>query len=244
MTTLQQTLNWALPFIQYSPLTAGAGNEMAITTANMIQEMLTAPPLLWPWNRNTAELSISNAGGQDYYINLTDFSHLEKVSLQDDTGKIFEIKDVFNNKSLSLSAATQRPFAVAVMQADYGVSDGLSSGGNVWLRFVSTPDQDYTALLTYQKLYTSFTSPSDSWYLPDALKSIYSNLFLAEAFTAVEDDQRAARYRQRGVASLLARQAGLSDLDKSVILAQWTDREFQTLRQQLAVQQAIAARGV
>jgi hypothetical protein len=242
-TSLNQTINWAQVFIDYSPLTAGAGNEMAVTTANIIQEMMTSAPLLWPWNRSTYELQITKAGGQDYYPLIADFSYLEKVTLEDSNGKYYEIKDVFNNKSLSLSAGTQRPFAISVMSADYDTDTDVS-GGNVWLRFVSTPDQNYSAILTYQQLYTPIVNLTDDWYLPDQVKSIYSWLFLAEAFSAVDDDQRAIQYRQRGVAALLARQAGLSDLDRSVLLAQWTGRELQTVVEQLKAQQATQARGV
>ena len=50
--TLQQTINWAQPYIQYVPLTAGVGLEPALSIASMVRNTICNPPFVWPWNRN------------------------------------------------------------------------------------------------------------------------------------------------------------------------------------------------
>ncbi len=65
MYTLQQTINWAKPYIQYQPLTAGTGSEPAISIATMIRNSILAAPMTWPWNRAEVTQAITS-GTQDY----------------------------------------------------------------------------------------------------------------------------------------------------------------------------------
>jgi hypothetical protein len=60
--------------------------------------------------------------------------------------------------------------------------------------------------------------------IPDQLSEVYNNLFLSEALASV-DDNRAAMYRQRGVAAFLATQTGLSDMQKNAFTQQWLARD-------------------
>lgn len=89
------------------------------------------------------------------------------------------------------------------------------------------------------------TVVNESWYpIPDSFSDIYNNLFLAEAMGET-DDVRAQQYRQRGIATLLAKSEGLSDLQVNAFLAQWMARDsMQRLSAQLRKQQSVQARGV
>src|ERR1700693_1013909 len=52
MYTLTQTINFSQTYIEYSPLTAGAGFEPALSIASMIRSTIMNSPFTWPWNRN------------------------------------------------------------------------------------------------------------------------------------------------------------------------------------------------
>ena len=61
---------------------------------------------------------------------------------------------------------------------------------------------------------------------------------------AVVDDARAVQYRQRGIAALLAKAEGLSEMDKNMFLEQYWMRDRQMQAGALRTQQAQQARGV
>lgn len=238
--TLQQSVSYALTFIQYSPLNVGTGNEPAISTANEIQNTITNQPFTWPWNRNENKTLTTVIGQQDYTLNLTDFSFLEKVTLTDPTnGETWIVKDVYNNRAqgLGTTIATkyQRPNSVAVQSVTYGTS--------VVLRFMGIPDKAYAVSVIYQKLVIPITSLANNWSIPDQYLDIYNNLFVGEAM-AIVDDARANVYRQRGVAALLSKAEGLSEMQRNEFLAQYWARDNQQLAAQLRTQQAAQARGV
>ena len=150
MYTLTQSINWSQAFYEYAPVTAGLGQEPAVSTANMIRDTMTAAPMTWPWNRAIFPLATPTViGTQDYTVALTsipDFGFLEKVTLTETTGanigKVWEIKDIFNNLSMSLDADKQRPNSACVFT--------LSSTQLV-LRFIGVPNAAYTVTLIYQK---------------------------------------------------------------------------------------------
>jgi hypothetical protein len=145
---LQNTINFTLPFIQYSPLTAGFGMEPAVSIASMIRNSLLNPPMTWYFNRNTTTFP-TVIGQQDYTAaSVLDLAFVEKVSLTDDQGNIFEIKDIYNNVSLAPSAFQQRPNAMSVQSA--------SSVSGCVFRFLGVPDQIYTVIITYQKTAPQF----------------------------------------------------------------------------------------
>src|SRR5437879_10793268 len=130
--TLTQTINWAATFIQYSPQTAGLGQEPAVSTASAIRNLMLSPPLTWAWNRNEDSSTTTVAGTQDYTISLTDFGFLEKASLTDATGKVTELKYVHNLDPLSKSSDQQRPNEVAILQS--------TSFTSIKVRFMGVPD--------------------------------------------------------------------------------------------------------
>ena len=237
--TLAQSVAFAQTFIQYSPLTVGTGNEPAVSIANEIQNTITNAPMVWPWNRyETTGISLT-AGAQTYTVTSTDFSFMEKASLIAGDGSVYEILDVYNNEASALTSSNvnslNRPNSCCVFLINYGA--------NFQVRFMGAPDQGYNSIFTYQILITPITSPSSTWAIPDQYLDIYNNLFVGEAM-AVVDDARAVQYRQRGIAALLAKQQGLSAMQKDAFLEQYWARDSQMLAKQQKTQQGGAARGV
>jgi hypothetical protein len=116
----------------------------------MIRDTITAAPMTWPWNRAIFALAAPTVkGNQDYTVPLSsvpDFGFLEKVTLTETTGttagKVWEIKDIYNNLSMSLAADQQRPNAACVF---------TQSSTQLILRFVGVPNAAYTVTLIYQK---------------------------------------------------------------------------------------------
>jgi hypothetical protein len=373
-------------------MTAGTGFEPACTNASIVRNTICNAPLGWLWNRYEDSSVTTVPGQQDYTVNLTNFGWLEKASLTDPNGKVWEIKDVYNTNTLSIQTQpTQRPSAIAVISYVPNVS--------IKIRFLGVPDQPYKVNLTYQGAsvqfgpfvvnavvsvaggdtsyagiftpasfpvggtatisgfstsngvsaitsvanavgpYTAYTgsfttaffppgtdatisgftkvpnngvyqvvsvtptvlvvenmsgltetapataigailSPNNgtftivsctsfllilanangvlevpptgnatainsSWFpIPDQYSDIYTNLFLAEAFQAVSEDQEAARYRQRGVAALLAKAEGLTEAQRNAFMQQHLQRDAEIMSSSLRTQQGNQARGV
>ena len=151
MGNLQQTINWAQTQVEYVPLTAGLGQEPAVSAATAIRDSFLAAPIVWYWNRNSFTLASQTVKGtQDYNIPLAsipDFGFLEKVSLTDPNGKIWEIKDIYNSAPLSPATETQRPNAAAIQS---------TTSTNLLLRFIGVPNAAYTVMITYQKKAQAF----------------------------------------------------------------------------------------
>ena len=145
--TLQNTINYAGTLIEYSPQTSGLGQEPAVTIASMVRGTILATPFTWSWNRAEDSTLLVKKNVQDYTLNLTDFGFIEKASLTDSNGQIFEIKDVLNVAPLAKATTPPgRPSAVSALTHIPYTS--------VNLRFSPVPDADYTLNLTYQKAVT------------------------------------------------------------------------------------------
>src|SRR6266404_6205133 len=149
--TLQHSINFAKTYTQYSPLQAGFGQEPAVSIGSMIRNSLLNPPLTWYFNRNEVTFP-TIVGQQDYLLaTVSDLAFVETVSLTDDEGNIFEIKDIYNNKALGVSSFQQRPSAMSV-----SVSSVIANVLNYKFRFLGVPDKIYTVTVTYQKLSPQF----------------------------------------------------------------------------------------
>jgi hypothetical protein len=310
--TLQNTLNYVAGFIQGQPIYAWTGFEPACSIATTVRNTICNAPIgVWPWNRNeNSTLLTLTQGVQDYTIALTDFAYLEKITLQATTANTqgvfyqYEIKNIHNTYILGMGNKQAQPDACCVKY--------YTPGTSVALRFLGVPDQDYTAVVTYQKLvvpfaqfaitsvatavggnttYTGTFTPtyftagqlatvagfanalnngtysivsvsattlvlanpngvavtaagtvvnSDWMPIPHSFIDIYNNLFLAEAFSAA-DDARTQEYRVRGIAALLSKAEGLSDMQINAFLSQWIGSS-QEMRAQLRAQTANQAR--
>lgn len=239
-TTVQNLIDFAQTFIQYSPISVGTGNQPAIGLANELQNTVMNPPFTWPWNRKEDTSITTTKGTADYTASITDFGFLEKVTLTDGSGNTYEIKDVYNNLARVTGSTSQeaRPQAACVVKVTYGTS--------VTIRFIGVPDQAYTVVLTYQKLVaplTALTGGSGTLVVPDQFVDVFNNLFLGEAMALV-DDARANVYRQRGVAALLSKAEGLTQLQINAFLEQYWQRDAQMHYRMTQAQQGAQARAV
>lgn len=235
--TVQTTLNWALAYIQNSPMSNNTGSEPAISIASMIRNTIMNAPMTWSWNRFENSANVTTITNQDYLIAVTNFGFLEKVSLTDASGNVQELKDIYNTSALSANSITQRPSAAAVISYVPGTSFKL--------RFNTIPDKIYTINLTFQGLSTQFVNLTDPWSpIPDQYSDVYNNLFLSEAFQTANDDAEAARYRQRGVAALLSKAEGLTQTQINIFRQQWLARDSEAQATSLRTAQGNQARGV
>jgi len=148
MYTLLNSAYFAQPFIFYAPVTAGFGLEPTTSICSMVRNSLLSAPITWYFNRDEITF-VTVVGQQDYPVSITnnDFSFIEKVTLTDDQGNVWELKDSLNNTALAVSAFQQRPSACAAQQVYYTTGQQY-----VKFRFLGVPDQIYTVTVTYQKL--------------------------------------------------------------------------------------------
>lgn len=306
---LQNTINFASPFIQYAPVSAGLGGEPAISIASMIRNSILGEPMTWYFNR--AEKTFSTVKGQqDYDQQIDDLAFVEKVSLADDQGNLFEVKDVYNTSALGVSSFQQRPSAMSIESRSV-----VSNLQHFSFRFLGVPDAVYTVTVIYQKISpqfgpffissvanasagnTAYTGTFDSisfpvgatavisgftnavnngsfvvvsctattltvanaagvaetkqgygsnfsWDpIPDRYSDVYNNLFLAEIL-ALSDDARAQVYRQRGVAALMSKAAGLTEMQKNIFMQQWLARGVERTSVAAREQLGTAGRGL
>ena len=79
--SLQDSINWVKPFINWASVTIGVNSEPAITSANQALQTILAPPFIWPWNRSYTSF-ITSIGQQDYNTSIADFGYLEAASIE------------------------------------------------------------------------------------------------------------------------------------------------------------------
>lgn len=77
--TLGQSIGFAQSYGGFRALTVGASNEPAVTAANILIQMILAPPFSWNWNRNSATF-LTVPGKQDYPTSVPTFGFIEKAS--------------------------------------------------------------------------------------------------------------------------------------------------------------------
>lgn len=87
-TTLQNSIDFARPFLHYAPLTVGTANNPAIGIANLVLSIILSPPLCWPTNRSSVSFN-TVLGQQDYVVfpgagspPVSDFGFAESASLR------------------------------------------------------------------------------------------------------------------------------------------------------------------
>jgi hypothetical protein len=106
-----------------------------------------------------------------------------------------------------------------------------NDASTIIFRTLPVADQTYNVILTYQgapPLFTTLTQTLNP--IPDYMAGIFQYGFLSFMFDFWDDEQRANRYRQLFVATLLARQTGLDQEDRAIWLGTW----YPELTQQLA----------
>jgi hypothetical protein len=238
--TIQNTIDYVQTFIEYAPVNVGTANEPAITISNQIQNLVMGAPFGSAWNRKEDSSTSTVKGTQDYTIALTDFAWLEKVSLTDPAGRVWEVIDVYNNLPRGVADPNKpgRPTGCCVLVTTYGTS--------IKIRFMGVPDQVYLITLTYQKLWApiaALTGGTGTWAIPQIYSDVYNALWLGEAYGLSGDTQNHQVYRMRGVAALIARTEGLTEMQINAFLEQFERRTGQAMYRQGSVQQSIQAKG-
>src|ERR1700677_301926 len=148
--TIQNTLDWLTAFILQRP-TIGIGNspsglEPALTTANMVMQMILQPPFMWSWNRVVLTTAFTTVAGQsDYPISLPNYGFLENATLVNASASgatppntPLEIYSV-----LAKDGKQNKPNKIAVISDD--------DNGNITFRVFPVPNAVYTVDLDYQK---------------------------------------------------------------------------------------------
>ena len=79
--TLQETIQWVQPYLNWANLSIGTAGEPAMSAANLTLQTIVGPPFVWPWNRNTTSF-ITTQGTQDYPLNIANYGFLETASVQ------------------------------------------------------------------------------------------------------------------------------------------------------------------
>ena len=130
----------------------------------------------------------------------------------------------------------------------YILVDGFTNAGNNGTFLCVSSTVNYLILTNPNAIDETKTTAyaiNESWYpIPDSYMEIYNNLFLAEMM-ATADDAREQLYRQRGVAALLSKAQGLTQLQVNAFLAQWSARgSMQELAKQIATQMGAQSRGI
>ena len=226
--TLQNTINWAQPFVRFMPLNIGTSNEPSITNANIIQQTILGAPFVWNWNRKT--LSITTiAGTQDYNQAIGDFGFLEKASITSGS-TTFELSNT--EPVLGDGAERDRPHTIAPQIDD--------NNGHLSFRLLPIPDAVYTVKVIYQAKAPVLTSLSDSWAIPDRFAYIFNRGFLALSFEYA-DDPKFQVENQKFVSALLGAAEGLSEQSRNVFLGHWLSVTGQTASGKS--QQGLSSRG-
>lgn len=234
---LQDTSNYILPFCRYQASNVGVNNMPMIGIANIVRNIILAPPLTWRFNRNSVQLVGSTQGiqqgVQDYTQSFTDFGFLEKAVVNDGT-TTWEIKDILNTEALAPSNTQARPQTISVQNDD--------GAGNITFRLSGVPNNSvYTIYLVYQKSPVQFTALNQGWApIPDSYSDIYNNLCLGYYMDSCQDP-RASQYISRGIASLLSKAEGLSEMDKAIFAAAYTSLDVMKIQEPLKAQQGLQA---
>ena len=134
------------------------------------------------------------------------------------------------------------------LAGQYILVDGFTNAGNNGTFLCVSSTANYMILTNPNAIDETKTTAyaiNESWYpIPDSYMEIYNNLFLAEMM-ATADDAREQLYRQRGVAALLSKAQGLTQLQVNAFLAQWSARgSMQELAKQIATQMGAQSRGI
>jgi len=184
---------------------------------------------------NVVRATITSASPTQFTVKLTnpDILHETESGALAVAGIIYPLELKWG--SLTEATEQDRPSFISVQ-------DTTESGVSAVFRLLPVPDQTYQLNLTYQNAPQQITDLGWTWGIPDQFQYIYSYFFL---FLILDyfDDPRAARYRQLAVSSLLARQSGLSEMDRNLFIGNWLPLVAEEQAKQQSTTQGAEARG-
>lgn len=246
---LQDTANYITPFCRYQSPNVGTNNMPMVGFANIVRNIILAAPFTWRFNRKVNTFMTGQnglvKGQQDYPIQINDLGFIENVSITDptiipggtaNTINTWSLKDVLNNQALPASTTEARPESVSIHSDD--------GAGNIVLRFSAVPNKPYNVTIVYQKAPVQFAAMTDAWApIPDSFTDVYNNLCMGYFMDSCQDP-RAKEYIVRGIAGLLARAQGLTQMDKAIFAASYMNFSAQQLLNMLETQRDSQAKGV
>src|SRR5208337_2915859 len=156
--TINQSITWAQYFMGNRPL-ALSPNEPALTSGNMVKQVMLSPPFKWRWNRALARVPVSaSASGADVVVSIPSFGFIEKAQISatfgTNAGKAIEIPEIATE--LTQDGQQGRPNTIAAYLDD--------NAGNISFRFMpGTPDVDSEVVVIYQQKPTLLTSLTQTW---------------------------------------------------------------------------------
>jgi hypothetical protein len=232
--TLTDTINYIKPYCRYQDADIGTNSQPILGIASIVRNVILAAPFTWRFNRNNVNL-IGSAnppgiakGVQDYTQLIQDFGFIEAGTTNDGTTSR-QFKDVKNNEALASSTTQARPETISVFNDDLA--------GNITFRLSAVPDLAYVVNMVYQKAPVQFAALTDKWApIPDSFSDVYNNMCLGYYMDSCQDG-RAPQYIARGMAGLLARAQGLSQMDKAIFAASYMNFNAQEMLNQLKTQQ-------
>lgn len=225
---LQAVITWVQPLLRQQPLNV-TNLEPGLTFGNLVLQRLLGPPMRWRFNRANASWAISQGGGTDYVVVISDLLWPEVYWLTDANGIVQPLQ---GKVVLPKSASIDRPGEVSPVYDD--------NAGNITFRFNKVPNANYTAFADYQRKAQLLTSYGSTFGpVPDEFSYIFQKMYLALAGQLV-GDPRAPLWTQEGLASLFGAQTGLTVQEIAIFLGEW-DRLINSLQNSAALQKLGAA---
>jgi hypothetical protein len=209
--TVDNSIAWAAYFVGNRGL-ALSPTEPAMTSANIVCQVMLSPPFKWRWNRNSKTFAFTSG---DTSVSIPDYGFIEKAFVVATTGatanKPFEIPMV--QTELTMDNGTGRPQTVAPYLDD--------NAGNITFRFMpGNPDVASNVTAIYQKKAVVLTATSQAWPIPDEYGYVYNWGFLSLMYLFA-DSQKFISANQKFTSGLLSLAEGLTEQQIAVFLGQW-----------------------
>lgn len=206
--TVQDGLTFCSAYIKQQSMSVN-NMQPGLGAAQIIVNRILGAPCVWRFNRSNFTIAISPGGGVDYAVYVPNLGAIEQQWLQDGSGNIFEIN---GDISLARGAGSKRPTQVSPQYDD--------NAGNLTFRFNSVPEKNYTAYFDYQNKAPLITGYSQPLPIPDEQSDLFFIGLLGWAGMLV-NDARFPIWQRDFISLLLARQDGLDDQAKAILLGDW-----------------------
>ena len=224
--TLQRVSTVAQILIRNAPLTfpaLAAPNDLVLLAGDWVRQFILSPPFAWRWNRSVTSFA-TNAGQQDYTLNVTTFGWLEKAVLQDTNS----VAELVNRLNLGEDVVQSQPQFISARLDN--------NNGQITFRLLPVPDKSYTVNLTYQNSAPTFGALTDTWApIPDYLSYLYQSGFNARAYEYFLDE-RFGSSMQLFVRQLVGASEGLDETQKNIFLGMRTDTSREEQASQMSGQ--------
>lgn len=208
---VQDSIAWAAYYVGNRAL-ALSPTEPALTSANMVIQVMKSPPFKWRWNRTAT--SFAFAGG-DTAVALNTFGFIEKAYVTANSGpnegKSIEIPNL--ETELAKDSNSGRPQSIAPYLDD--------NAGNIIFRFMpGNPDVPSSVTVISQNKPVLLTAINQAWPIPDEYGFVYNWGFLAMMYLFA-DSMKFGAANQKFISGLLGLAEGLSEQQIAVFLGQW-----------------------